>query len=162
MAINDRLAELLKQREAEVEVVPHREAFTSQEIAHSTHLSGRNVAKVVVLRDEWRDHLMAVLPASEHVELEALRRVTGRSSLEIASEEDLRRLFPDCELGAMPPFGNLYGLPMYVDACLAEHDIWFQAGNHHEIAHMSFKTYSRLARPYVGGVCFHRIHIPMA
>lgn len=161
MAVNERLSELLRQRGAACEVVPHRETFTSQEVAQASHLSGRSVAKVVVLRDETRDFLMAVLPASEHVEIEALRRITGRDQLEIAGEEDLRRLFPDCELGAMPPFGNLYGLPMYVDPCLREHDIWFQAGNHHEIARMSFESYSRLARPYVGGVCFHRIAIPL-
>lgn len=161
MAINERLLELLGRRGGIWEVVPHKEAFTSQEVAQTSHLSGRNVAKVVVLRDERREHLMAVLPASEHVELEALRRLTCRSSLEIAGEEDLRRLFPDCELGAMPPFGNLYGLTMYVDPCLVSRDIWFQAGNHHEIVRMSFETYERLARPYAGGTCLHRIQIPL-
>jgi Ala-tRNA(Pro) deacylase len=161
MAINERLSELLNKRGGTCEVLPHREAFTSQEVAQTSHLPGRNVAKVVVLREESGGHLMAVLPASEQVELEALRRVTGRESLEIAGEEDLRRLFPDCELGAMPPFGNLYGLTMYVDPCLVSKDIWFQAGNHHEIVRMSYETYERLARPYAGGVCFHRIQIPL-
>lgn len=161
MAINKRLSELIRQRGVDVEILPHREVFTSQEVAQSSHLSGRNVAKVVVLRDGEGDHIMAVLPASEHVEIAALRRITGRTDLEVASEDDMRRLFPDCELGAMPPFGNLYGLTMYLDPCLAHHDIWFQAGNHHEVVRMRYETYTRLARPYVGGVCFHRIAIPL-
>ena len=100
---------------------------------------------------------MAVLPASEHVDTDALRRVSGRLDLELATEEELQRLFPDCELGAMPPFGHLYGVPMYVDPCLADHDIWFQAGNHHEIARMAYDAFARMARPYTGGVCLHRM-----
>ena len=155
MAVNKRLSELIRNRGVRIEVLPHPEVFTSQEVAQSSHLSGRNVAKVVVLRDGG-DHLMAVLPASEHVDLDALRSTTGRLGLELAAEDDLRSLFPDCELGAMPPFGHLYGLKMYVDPCLANHDIWFQAGNHHEIARMAYETYEQLARPYVGGFCLHR------
>lgn len=163
MAINRRLGELIRSRGVRVELQPHREVFTAQEVAHASHLPRRNMAKVVVLRDGV-DHLMVALPASEHVDLETLRSTTGRPGLELAPEEDLRSIFPDCELGAMPPFGHLYGLRMYVDPCLAEHDIWFQAGNHHEIARMAYETYERLSRPYVGGVCLHRkpAHVAVA
>lgn len=156
MAINQRVSDLIRHRGVRIDVLPHQEVFTSQEVAQSSHLPGRNVAKVVVLRDAARDHLMAVLPASEHVDLDALRSTTGRLGLELAPEDDLRSLFPDCELGAMPPFGHLYGLKMYLDPCLADHDIWFQAGNHHEIVRMAYETYEQLARPYVGGFCLHR------
>ena len=155
MAINERLSELIRQRGAVAELLPHREVFTAQEVAHSSHLSGRKLAKVVVLRDRG-GYLMAVLPAHEHVDVEELQRVTRRKGLELANEEEMRRLFPDCELGAMPPFGHLYGLTMYLDPCLAGDDIWFQAGSHREVVRMPFETYARLASPYEGGVCLHR------
>src|SRR5688572_15338409 len=100
MAINRRFSDLIRHRGVRIDVLPHQEVFTAQEVAQSSHLPGRNVAKVVVLRDAAGDHLMAVLPASEHVDLEALRSTTGRLGLELAPEEDLRSLFPDCELGA--------------------------------------------------------------
>ena len=160
MALNHRLSELVRRNGIDVEVLPHREVFTAQEVAQSSHLPGRNVAKVVLVRDAARDPIMVVLPASEQVDLETLRSLTGRPGLELAAEYDLQHLFPDCELGAMPPFGHLYGMQMYVDPCLADHDIWFQAGNHHEIARMSFESYARLAKPTMGGVCLHRAHIP--
>lgn len=161
MAINKRLSDLIRLRGADIEVLPHREVFTSQELAQTSHVPGRNVAKVVVLRVSTGDFVMVAIPASEHVDLDTMRDITGRRDLEVAVEEDLRRLFPDCDLGAMPPFGHLYGITMYLDPCLEDHDIWFQAGNHHEIARMKYDAYSRLARPYVGGVCLHRAHVPL-
>lgn len=156
MAINERLSELIRQRGGVAELLPHREVFTAQEVAHSSRISGRNLAKVVVLRDREGTYLMAVLPANEHVDVSELGVFTGREELALASEEELRRLFPDCELGAMPPFGNLYGLAMYVDPCLAQDDICFQAGNHHEIVRMPYRSYARLAKPFIGGACLHR------
>jgi Ala-tRNA(Pro) deacylase len=156
MAINERLSELIRQRGGVAELLPHREVFTAQEVAHTSRVSGRNLAKVVVLRDRAGTYLMAVLPANEHVDVGELGVFTGRDGLVLASEEELRRLFPDCELGAMPPFGHLYGLTMYVDPCLAQHDICFQAGNHHEIVRMSYETFARLAKPFMGSACLHR------
>jgi Ala-tRNA(Pro) deacylase len=158
MAINVRLSELIRQRGGTAELLPHREVFTAQEVAHSSHLSGKNLAKVVVLRDEAGEHLMTVVPANEHVDVDEVRRITGRVHVELATEEELRRLFPDCELGAMPPFGHLYGLTMYVDPCLAARDIWFQAGNHREVVRMPFETFARLARPYRDANCLHKEH----
>jgi Ala-tRNA(Pro) deacylase len=155
MAINERLSVLIQQRGAVAELLPHKEVFTAQEVAHSSHLSGRKLAKVVVLRD-GEAYLMAVLPANEHVDVEEMRRVTKKKGLELANEEEMRRLFPDCELGAMPPFGHLYGLTMYLDPCLKAEDIWFQAGNHHEVVRMPFETYARLAKPYDGSACLHK------
>lgn len=156
MAINERLSELLRQRGVTAEILPHREVFTAQEVAHSSRVSGRNLAKVIVLRDEAQTFLMAVIPAHEHVDVDELKHITGRKGLELASEEELRRLFPDCELGAMPPFGHLYGLPMFVDPCLVEEDVYFQAGNHHEIVRMRHADFVRLARPFEGKLCLHR------
>ncbi|MGE5177208.1 MAG: aminoacyl-tRNA deacylase [Hyphomicrobiales bacterium] len=156
MAINQRLSELIRQRGGAVEILPHREVFTAQEVAHTSRISGRNLAKVIVLRDAGGSYLMAVVPAHEHVDLDELATITGRRGLALANEEELRRLFPDCELGAMPPIGHLYGMPMYVDPCLAEHDICFQAGNHHEVVRASYRTFVRLASPFEADVCLHR------
>ena len=156
MAINQRLSELIRQRGVAFEILPHREVFTAQEVAHMSRVSGKNLAKVIVLRDAGGDYLMAVVPANEHVYLDELRCVTGRKGLDLAGEVELRRLFPDCEPGAMPPIGHLYGMPMYVDRCLAERDICFQAGNHHEIVRMRYDDFARLASPFEGDVCLHR------
>ena len=156
MAINERLSELIRQRGGMVEILPHREVFTAQEVAHTSRVSGRNLAKAIVVRDVTGGYLMAVVPAHEHVDLDELRRLTGRKGLDLASEEELRRLFPDCELGAMPPIGHLYGIPTYVDPCLAERDICFQAGNHHEIVRMRYRDFARLASPFESDACLHR------
>jgi Ala-tRNA(Pro) deacylase len=97
---------------------------------------------------------MAVLPAACRVDLTALRTVAGRRRLSLAAEDEFGRLFPDCELGAMPPFGNLYGLPVYIDACFSPtDDFFFQAGNHHEVVRMRYQEYERLVKPVVGELC---------
>jgi Ala-tRNA(Pro) deacylase len=157
MAINSRLQQLLDQQGASYEVLPHREAFTAQEVARESHVSGRRVAKVVVIRDEAGADLMVVVPAPLHVDRGQIRLVTGRHGIHLEDEAELRRLFPDCELGAMPPFGALYGMPVYVDPCLAfEKNLFFQAGNHHEVVRMRYEDFLRLASPVVLDVCLHR------
>jgi Ala-tRNA(Pro) deacylase len=157
MAINPRLKALLDRHRASYEVLPHRLAFTAQDVARATHVTGRRVAKVVVIRDEDGAHLMAVIPATHHVDPGQLREVTGRHGVHLEDEAELKRLFPDCETGTMPPFTALYGMPVYVDPCLAfETNIYFQAGNHHEIVRMSYEEYSRVAAPIVMDVCLHR------
>jgi Ala-tRNA(Pro) deacylase len=157
MAANSRLQALLVKSRIEYELMPHREAFTAQEVAQATHVRGRRLAKVVVLR-AGRDHyLMAVIPASCHVDLETVERISGLKGLAVASEGELLRLFPDCEAGAMPPFGNLYGLPVYLDECFARQEhIIFQAGNHHEVIRIPFTDYERLAGPFAHVACMHR------
>jgi Ala-tRNA(Pro) deacylase len=156
MAVNSRLLALLVRSRVEYELVPHREAFTAQEVAHTVHVRGRRLTKVVVVRAGRERYLMVALPASCHVDLAVLARVSGHRELDLATESEIRRVFPDCELGAMPPFGHLYGLPLYLDACLAEQDeIQFQAGNHHEVIRMNFTDYERLARPFARIECVH-------
>jgi Ala-tRNA(Pro) deacylase len=104
---------------------------------------------------------MVVVPAQFHVDDAILHRVTGRSGIRLENESELQRLFPDCELGAMPPFGKLYGLPMYVDACFErEEDIWFQAGNHHELVRMRYEDYERIAQPFYARTCLHPVPAP--
>lgn len=157
MAINPRLQKLLEQAAATYEVLPHREVFTAQEVASTSHVMGRRLAKVVVIRDEAGADLMAVVPAPLHVDRAQLRAVTGRHGIRLEDEAELKRLFPDCELGAMPPFGSLYGMPMYLDRCLAnEREIFFQAGNHHEVVRMPYRDFERLAQPFFADRCLHR------
>ena len=157
MAVNQRLLSLLVRSRVEYELLPHREAFTAQQVAESTHVRGRRLAKVVLVRSGRDRYLMAVVPASEHVDLEVLAHLSGHAHLELAAEGEMLRVFPDCEAGAMPPFGNLYDVPVFLDACLAhEEDIIFQAGNHHEVVRMPVAEYERLAGPFAEVVCLHR------
>jgi Ala-tRNA(Pro) deacylase len=156
MALVERVERYLVRNDVPYRLIPHREAFTAQEVAQSTHVAGRQLAKVVVIREGKSIYFMAVLPASCHVDFGVLRRNTGRQEMTLASEDEVRKLFPDCEAGAMPPFGNLYGLSMYLDHCFWEREeIFFQAGNHHEVVQMRFQDYLPLARPLAGSFCLH-------
>lgn len=156
MAVNSRLLGLLAKNRIEYELMPHREAFTAQEVAQTAHIRGRRLAKVVLVRAGRDTYLMAVVPASTHVDLELLGRISGHRHLELATEAEVRRVFPDCEVGAMPPFGNLYEVPIYLDACFAgQEHVTFQAGNHHEVVRMTFREYERLAGPFANVACLH-------
>jgi Ala-tRNA(Pro) deacylase len=154
----ERVKHLLDEHQIRYEIIPHREAFTSQEVAQITHVPGRRVAKVVILREARGSFMMAVMPASKHLDLSVFRHMTGRQGVAMATEDELQRLFPDCELGAMPPFGKLYDLPAYVDACFwDEEDFYFQAGNHHEVVRLAFVDYERIAGPFAGEYHLHEV-----
>ncbi len=154
MAINERVAKLLEQYHVKHEVVAHREVFTSQETAESVHVPGRMLAKSVVLREPTGSYLMVVVPAACRVDLDLLAARTGRPGAVLAEEDELRRLFPDCELGAMPPLGRLFGMPMVLDRCIEkEPALLFQAGNHHELVRMDMRAFLELARPLEGEFC---------
>lgn len=156
MALNDRLKYFLAQERIAYDVLPHHEVFTAQEVAAASHVSGQQLAKVVLVRENGKAHVMAVLPAACRLDLGALAAVAKTGKLLLASEGDMARLFPDCEVGAMPPFGNLYGVPVYIDACFPkETEFFFQAGNHHEVVRMSYGDYQRAAKPVVGEFCVH-------
>jgi Ala-tRNA(Pro) deacylase len=158
MALNPRLQGLLDRHGPRYELVPHPETVTAHQAAQTTHVSGRLVAKAVVMRDEAGSDFMVVLPSSCHLDPRTVHRVTGRGGVRLEDERELIRLFPDCDLGAMPPFGALYGMSMYVDPCLIEDrdEIWFQAGSHRELVRMSVEDYVRVARPFHSGACLHR------
>src|SRR6266536_1078681 len=104
--MNDRLRSMLIREDARFEVLPHREVYTAQERAATCHVPGRQLAKVIVVRDaDWFS--LAVIPAPAHLNLPQLRTLTGRPRLTLAREDEFARLFPDCDAGAMPPFGQL-------------------------------------------------------
>jgi len=145
--ITRRVEELLQRAHVAYDVVPHPETFTAHEAADATHIPDHQIAKVVVVQDTRGRDYVVVLPASRHVDLEALGRCTDGAPLVLAREDHLTFVFPDCEVGAMPPFGQLYGVPVYVDRCLQPGaDVFFQAGNRHELVRMSWRAFERLLR----------------
>lgn len=157
MAIVGRLQKLLSERKVDWEVMPHREAFTAQKVAQTSHVAGRLLAKVVVVHESTGAFIMTVVPATEHVDLGTLIYMTGRSLDRLATEHELSWLFPDCEVGAMPPFGRLYDMEMYVDSEFHDHEgIYFQAGNHHEVVRMKFDDFRKAAGPFSGEYTLHR------
>jgi Ala-tRNA(Pro) deacylase len=132
----------------------HREVYTASQVAQASHVAPDAMAKVVVVRDAAGGHFMAVLPASTRLDLGALESAAGSARLTLVTESELMRLFPDCEAGAIPPFGGPYGMPTFVDACLrAVPQICFQPGNHHETWVLPYGDYEKLAEPVVGLFC---------
>ena len=152
MSALERLRRYLDEEHAPYELKEHAEAYTTQEIAALEHVAGRRMAKVVmVLADE--DLIMLVLPAPERVDLTNLTRVLGSPDVRLAHEEEFARTFPDCDAGAMPPFGNLYGVRVYVDRALTQDErIVFQAGTHRHTMEMAFADFERLVSPIVASL----------
>ena len=139
--------------------VNHSTAFTAQEAAASAHIPGKELAKTVIVKLDGK-LAMAVLPASYHVDLVRLAEATGSTIAEIATEEEFSALFPDCDTGAMPPFGNLYDMDVYVSESLAEdEEIAFAAGSHRELIRMSYADFDRLVEP--GLMRFSELTIPV-
>lgn len=147
--MNPELREMLTREGARFEVISHREVFTAQERAAVCHIPGRLVAKVVVVHDgEW--HAMAVLPAAASLDVPNLRQAVARPGLELAREAEFSRLFPGCDIGAMPPFGRIYGLDVYIDRSLADAgEMVFEGGTHREEVRMPVSEYLRIERPTV-------------
>lgn len=149
MPILTKLREFLDRNQIEYAATVHPLAYTAREVASAEHTPPREVAKTVIYLSE-HGYGMAVLPADSVVDLEQLRLDLGMSRLRLATEAELGELFPSCELGAMPPFGNLFGLPVYVDGRLAgEEMILFNAGTHRDVIHMRFRDFQRLVNPTI-------------
>ena len=148
MEIPKQLVDCLNQNNVQYEILHHSEAVTAQRIAQAEHVKGRHQAKVVMLKS-GDQHLMVVLAADHHIDLEKVERVLGKT-VSLDRENEFKSLFPDSAIGAMPPFGNLYGLPTYVDKHLAEQDyIVFEAGTHTDAIKMSYSDYEKIVKPKV-------------
>jgi len=144
-----KLREFLDANHIKYLVISHSPAYTAQGIAALAHVSGKQLAKTVIVKIDGI-LAMAVIPASFHVNLDRLRTLTGARSVELASEKEFQAAFPDCETGAMPPFGNLYDMPVYADENLAEfEEITFVAGTHRELVRMSWEDMLRLVNPTI-------------
>jgi Ala-tRNA(Pro) deacylase len=129
--------------------IQHSPAFTAQEVAASAHIPGRELAKTVMVKLDGT-MAMAVLPATKKIDLDQLEQVTGVRTASLASEREFQTMFPDCEPGAMPPFGNLYDMRVFVDELLAlDEHIAFNAGTHAELIQLEFADFRRLVNPTV-------------
>jgi len=149
MPLSERLRSFLDSHQAELTLTTHAKAFTARDVAAAEHLPPREVAKTVVIFGDGAYH-MIVIPASKLVDLYEVRPALGLSQARLATESELGTLFPDCELGAMPPLGLLYGLPLYLDNALLRQDaIAFNAGTHCEVIHMRMSEFLRLALPHI-------------
>jgi Ala-tRNA(Pro) deacylase len=148
MEIARQLIDCLNENKVQYEILHHSEAVTAQRIAQAEHVKGRHQAKVVMVK-AGDQHLMVVLPADHQIDLEKVEKTIGKP-VSLGKENDFKSLFPDSAIGAMPPFGNLYGLPTFVDKHLAEQDyLVFEAGTHSDAIKMSYRDYEKIVKPKV-------------
>lgn len=148
MKIPKQLIDCLNENKAGYEILQHPEAVTAQRIAEVEHVKGRHHAKVVMVKSEGK-HVMTVLPADHQIDLEKVEKALGQTA-SLDTEQEFKSLFPDCVVGAMPPFGNLYGLPTYVDKSLSQEDyIVFEAGTHTDAIKLSYRDYEKIVKPRV-------------
>jgi Ala-tRNA(Pro) deacylase len=144
-----KLKQFLDSHNIKYVTISHSVAYTAQEIAAITHIPGKTLAKTIMVHIDGR-LAMAVVPASLRLSLSRLKRATNAGVVEIATEQEFRNAFPDCETGAMPPFGNLYSMPVFIDEALQRDEIVFNAGSHRELIKMSYRDFDRLVEPKVG------------
>lgn len=145
-----KLHDFLDSRQVPFERLHHRTAYTANRVAQALHTPGRDVAKAVVLRT-GHGYALAVLPATHQVDLERARVDLGEERVEMASEDEIERLFPDCERGAVPPFGSLYRVPTIVDETLAQDErIVFEAQTHQDAIRMAYRDYEAIEQPRHG------------
>lgn len=152
MALSEKLRLFLEESRVPYHHNVHPLAYTAREVASAEHLPPQEVAKTVVI---WGDngYAMLVLPVSMVVDFQELRAALGLTHVRLATENELGQLFPDCDLGAMPPFGNLYDLPVYLDsALLRDERIAFNAGTHRDVLHMRMDDFKRLVSPSIVSV----------
>ena len=143
------LKEFLDSAKVKYVTITHSTAYTAQEIASLAHVKGDEFAKTVIFRIDG-DLAMAVLPASYHVDLPLLKAAANAKKIALASETDFRDKFPGCELGAMPPFGQLYGMRVFVDKVLTQDkEIAFNAGTHDELIRLSYEDFAKFVKPTV-------------
>jgi Ala-tRNA(Pro) deacylase len=151
-----RLQEYLDANHVHYEILGHQEAYTAPELAHILHVSGKMLAKVVIVKADER-FVMTVLPSNWRIDFERLKQALGTTQVRLATENEFQGLFPDCEIGTMPPFGNLYGVEVYVDQSLTEdEEIVFQAGTHFGAMKLRYEDFANLVHPTVA-----EFHAPM-
>lgn len=143
----ERVRQYLDEQNIKYSILQHSPAYTAQEVAESVHVTGRHFAKCVMVKIDGR-LAQVVLPASDQVDLKRMAQSVGATSVELAREDDFQESFPDCEVGAMPPFGNLFGMEVFVSPHLTAADrIAFNAGNHTDVMQLSYGDFQRLVDP---------------
>jgi Ala-tRNA(Pro) deacylase len=149
------LESFLRENNVPFQVQHHAKVYTAQEVAAAEHIPGKALVKVVMAKADGRNVMLA-LPASHRVQESRLASVLGVSAARIASEDEFAAAFPDCEVGAMPPFGNLYDVPVVVDRSLAEDDtIVVQAGTHTDTLSLKYVDFERLVKPTLAEFARH-------
>ena len=144
MTIASTISQFLDEQSVQYRVIPHAHSHTSRESAHAANVREDQVAKAILLRDS-EGLVMAVIPASSSLDLRAVHDETGRNQLEMVPESELGRTFPDCELGALPPLGQAYGVPTLLDSSLGRHDtIYFESGDHEGLVAMDGRDFDQL------------------
>jgi Ala-tRNA(Pro) deacylase len=157
MSISSTLQECLRSKGSHYDVVPHPRTTSTCHTAEAAHIPGDRLAKTVLFADE-HGYVAAVLPSTHHVHLSEFCAATGRN-LELVQEGDLRALFQDCELGALPPVAMAYGMPTYMDESLtAQPEIYFEAGDHEELIHMRREQFLKLMSKAEKARFAHRMH----
>jgi len=142
-----KLIEFLNGEKVKYVTLNHSPAYTAQEITATTHTPGKEFAKTVIVKLDG-EMAMIVVPASHQVDLESVKKASDAKEVALATEEEFQLRFPDCDVGAMPPFGNLYGMDVYVAASLAEsEEIVFNPGSHLELIRLAYRDFWRLVRP---------------
>lgn len=144
-----RLKAFLDENDVKYVAISHSRAYTAQEAAALAHIPGKDLAKTVIVKLDG-NMAMAVLPASYRIEMHQLAAAAGVTAAELATEGEFKDRFEDCDTGAMPPFGNLYGMDVYVAESLAEdEEIAFSAGSHRELVKLAYADFERLVEPKV-------------
>ncbi|HNS33324.1 MAG TPA: YbaK/EbsC family protein [bacterium] len=144
-----KLKEFLDEEGIKYVSIKHSLAYTAQEVAVSAHVQGKELAKTVIVRLDGK-LAMAVLPATRKIDIELLKKASGTKEAAIPDENEFKDAFPECDIGAMPPFGNLYGMAVYVDDSLSEdEEIAFNAGTHTELIKLAYMDFTRLVKPVV-------------
>jgi Ala-tRNA(Pro) deacylase len=142
------LKEFLEQNHVKYLCIDHSPSFTAQEVAAAAHVSGRYLAKIVIVKIGSK-LAMVVLPAHDHVNFADLKAAVGSNDINLASESEFKGQFPGCEVGAMPPFGNLYNVPVYASSHLSHDKMIFNSGSHSELVEMSYQDFERLVKPKI-------------
>lgn len=144
-----KLKEFLDSNSVKYVTVKHSPAFTAQEVAASSHIPGKELAKTVMIKIDGT-MAMAVLSAQNQVDFHLFKKSIGAQTVELAGEKEFKDMFPECDVGAMPPFGNLYGINVYVAESLAEDEsIAFNAGSHTELIKLAYRDFENLVKPKV-------------
>ncbi len=151
MSISIKLKKYLDDNQIKYLTITHSKAYTGQEVAAALHCPGKELAKAVIVKVDGQ-YIMAVLSASEKIQFDALKKNLAAKTAELASEEEFKGLFPDCEVGAMPIFGNIYDMPVYAsEKILHDEDVYFNAGTHTEAIKLSVDDFKRIVKPKKAG-----------
>lgn len=155
-----KLKSYLDENRVKYVTISHSNAYTSQEIAASAHISGRELAKTVMVYLNGK-MAMAILPATNQIDFDLLKKIPGIATVELAGEPEFKDRFPECDPGAMPPFGNLYDMEVYVDESLTlDKEIAFNAGSHTELIKLAYADYEKLVKPRIFKFSWKEVSFP--